>query len=170
MRNVLVLVLCALWVVPVMAADLNLTVEIPQLKVAEYHRPYVAVWVEGDGHEVAAQLAIWYDLNNRKEGGETWLNELRQWWRRGGRDMVQPVDGVTGATRPAGQHQLRFTSGQAPLGDLAPGSYTLIVEASREVGGREVVRIPFDWPATSSQHLEAGGERELGRIELDINP
>ena len=32
---------------PAYSAELNLSVEIPQLNVAEYHRPYEAVWVEG---------------------------------------------------------------------------------------------------------------------------
>ena len=31
---------------PAMAADLAVTVEIPRLSVAEYHKPYVAIWVE----------------------------------------------------------------------------------------------------------------------------
>lgn len=170
MRLMSALLLCFAFVAPAMASDMNLTVEIPQLKAAEYHRPYVAVWIEGDGHEVAAQLAVWYDLKNRKEDGAKWLKDLRQWWRRGGRGLDMPIDGVTGATRPVGQHRLDFRSGEPPLGDLAPGSYTLVVEAAREVGGREVVRIPFDWPGTDTEHLEADGERELGHVSLDINP
>lgn len=170
MRLIPTLLLCIVCAAPAMAADMNLTVEIPRLKAAEYHRPYVAAWVEGESHEVAAQLAVWYDLNNRKEDGAKWLKDLRQWWRRGGRGLEVPIDGVTGATRPVGQHQLHFTSGKPPLGELTPGSYTLVVEAAREVGGREVVRIPFDWPATAAEHLEGSGERELGRITLDINP
>ena len=63
-----------------------------------------------------------------------------------------------------------FVDGQAPLGTLAPGDYTLVVEAAREVGGREVVRVPFTWPATTAQHLSAQGSSELGTINFDINP
>ncbi|KRE88855.1 hypothetical protein ASG87_07340 [Frateuria sp. Soil773] len=154
-----------------MAADLNLTVQIPAPQVAEVHRPYVAVWIEREDRSVAAQLAVWYAQKESKEGaGTKWLPELRQWWRRGGRELSMPVDGVSGATRPAGQHQLRFKDGQAPLGTLAPGKYVLVVEAAREVGGREAVRLPFAWPAASPQHLSAQGGSELGAITLDINP
>src|SRR3990167_4840898 len=42
----LLLPLCALLSTPVLAADVQLEVEIPRLQVAEYHRPYVAIWLE----------------------------------------------------------------------------------------------------------------------------
>lgn len=156
---------------PVVAAELNLTVQIPEQKVAEYHRPYAAIWIERADHSVAAQLAAWYAQKDSKEGaGSKWLPDLRQWWRRGGRELSLPVDGVSGATRPAGQYQLKFVEGQAPLGTLAAGDYVLVVEAAREVGGREVVRVPFSWPVNASQHLSAQGSSELGAITLDLNP
>src|SRR3546814_5836534 len=44
--------LSAALVVPVLAAapaTMDVTVTIPRLKVAEYHRPYVAIWVEKAG-------------------------------------------------------------------------------------------------------------------------
>lgn len=156
---------------PLVAAELNLTVQIPEQKVAEYHRPYAAIWIERADHSVAAQLAVWYAQKDSKEGaGSKWLPDLRQWWRRGGRELSLPVDGVSGATRPAGQYQWTFVDGQAPLGALAAGDYTLVIEAAREVGGREVVRVPFGWPVTATQHLTAQGSSEIGAIRLDINP
>jgi hypothetical protein len=42
------------------AADLSVNVEIPQLPVAEYHRPYVAIFIEGADQSLAANLAVWY--------------------------------------------------------------------------------------------------------------
>ena len=149
------------------AADLSLNVEIPNLPVAEYHRPYVAIWVEGPDQAIAANLAVWYQLR----GDHTkWLPDLRQWWRRGGRDLKVPVDGLTGATRPVGQHLLKFDAAQAPLSKLAPGQYALVVEAVREVGGREAVRIPFEWPIRKAQQETASGQKELGKVALSLNP
>jgi hypothetical protein len=149
------------------AADLSLSVEIPQLPVAEYHRPYVAVWIEGADQTIAANLAVWYQLR----GDHTkWLPDLRQWWRRGGRDLKVPVDGLTGATRPVGQHLLKFDAAQAPLSALKPGKYTVVVEAVREVGGREAVRIPFEWPIRKAQSAGAKGSTELGAVALSLNP
>lgn len=162
----------ALWLAaPVTAATLDVTVRIPPQKVAEYHRPYAAIWIERENHSVAAQLAAWYSQKDSKEGaGTKWLPDLRQWWRRGGRGLSLPVDGVSGATRPAGEYKLSFVDGEAPLGKLGAGHYTLVVEAAREVGGREVVRVPFTWPAATSSHLTARGETELGAVHLDISP
>jgi len=170
MRRLLPFVLCLTATVPAVAADMNLTVEIPTLTVAEYHRPYVAVWIEREDHSVAANLAVWYDVKKKDGEGTKWLKDMRQWWRRSGRDQTMPIDGVSGATRPAGQHQLRFTDGKAPLGTLPAGHYELVVEAAREVGGRESQRIAFDWPAGASTHLSARGTEELGQISLDLNP
>lgn len=149
------------------AADLTLSVEIPQLPVAEYHRPYVAIWVEGADQTIATNLAVWYQLR----GDHTkWLPDLRQWWRRGGRDVKVPVDGLTGATRPVGQHLLKFDAAQAPLSGLKPGQYALVVEAVREVGGREAVRIPFEWPIKKGKRDEVKGSKELGAVSLTLNP
>lgn len=153
------------------AADINITVDIPRIDAAEYHRPYVAVWIEDGTQAVTANLAVWYQQTETKEGaGTKWLADLRQWWRRSGRDQTLPIDGVSGATRPVGQHQLKFDAAKAPLADLKPGSYRLVVEAVREVGGRELLKIPFDWPIGEVQHLDAKGQHELGKITLDLNP
>lgn len=162
---------------PALAATADITLEIPRLRVSEYHRPYVAIWIEREDRSVAANLAVWYqqkdgkDAGTRKqESGTKWLSDLRQWWRRSGRDQAFPIDGVSGATRPAGEHRLHFGSDKPPLAGLAPGAYTLVVEAVREVGGRETVAIPFQWPPDGSRHLEAAGEHELGAVRLDLDP
>src|SRR3982751_93133 len=149
------------------AATLSLSVEIPQLPVAEYHRPYVAIWIESADQNIAANLALWYQVR----GDHTkWLPDLRQWWRRGGRNLTVPVDGLTGATRPAGQHLLKFDAGAEPLSKLKPGKYELVVEAVREVGGREAVRIPFEWPIKGAKQGSARGTKELGAVALKLNP
>ena len=170
MRRTLFLTLCLACATPALAADMSIVVEIPALKVAEYHRPYVAVWIEREDHSVAANLAVWYEMKKAGGEGTKWLKDMRQWWRRSGREQTMPIDGVSGATRPAGQHRLRFTDGKPPLGTLAPGHYELVIEAAREVGGREAQRIAFDWPAKAPLHLSAQGSEELGRIDLDLNP
>lgn len=154
----------------VRAAELTIEVEIPRLDVAEYHRPYVAAWIESPDGQVAAQLSVWYDIGMRDNEGTKWLKDLRQWWRRGGRDLDMPVDGLSAATRPVGRHPLKFDSTQPPLAGLAAGDYRLMVEASREVGGRELLQIDFQWPPTQAVELGATGERELGALSLKLKP
>ena len=66
--------------------------------------------------------------------------------------------------------QINAPDGSAPMPQLAPGSYKLVVEAAREVGGREVVSIPFQWPPTSASQPSASGKEELGEIKLELKP
>jgi len=46
----------------------------------------------------------------------------------------------------------------------------LLVEAAREVGGREILRIPFSWPPTQKVTAQAQGSSELGAINLTLIP
>lgn len=152
------------------AAELNVTVEIPQLNVAEYHRPYVAVWIEREDQSIASHLSVWYQIRKNDEDGDQWLKDLRQWWRRGGRELAVPADGITGATRPVGTHQLTFKSDNKQLISLAPGKYNLVIESVREVGGRELLRMPIEWPGAKPQQGEARGTSELGKVAFKLNP
>lgn len=155
---------------PAMAGTLNVSIEIPRLNVAEYHRPYTAVWLEKADQSFAANLSVWYEIKLQNNKGTEWLKDMRQWWRKTGRELQMPVDGISGATRAPGTHQLTFTEGKAPLSALPAGEYRLVVEAAREVGGRELVAIPFTWPARTAQTLNAKGEHELGAISLQLKP
>lgn len=146
------------------AAGATLHIEIPHLQVAEYHRPYVAAWLSPKGSREVTNLMLWYQLDDRREG-EKWLKDLRQWWRLSGRSLAMPVDGFTGATRAPGTHRIEL--GKA-LSALPAGEYTLHVEAAREVGGRELVTLPFNWPAGDTATLETQGASELGAIRLEM--
>jgi hypothetical protein len=154
------------------AGELTVSVEVPTLDVAEYHKPYVAIWIENEKGE-STNLAVWYQLEERgqkSEKGEEWLKDMRQWWRRIGRETDMPVDGVSGATRAPGKQVVSFTEGKAPLGKLANGNYVLMVEAAREVGGRELVKVPFSWPAKATAEQSAKGSKELGEVKVTVAP
>ena len=160
--------LSAALAVPVLAAapaTMDVTIAIPRLKVAEYHRPYVAFWVEKEGAK-AKTVAVWYDHDMKANEGTKWLRDVRQWWRVSGRSMTFPANGITGATRAPGTHKISFT--RAQLGAMAPGQYTLVIEASREVGGRELLRIPFTWPAKAGAGGRAAGTTELGAVSVSF--
>lgn len=171
---------------PAFAGRLDIRVQIPPLDVAEYHRPYVALWLERVDRSPVGTLGVWYQQPRRggaagappagegapaaNEGGTKWLPDLRQWWRRSGRDLRLPADGISGATRPVGEHALSFVAGQSSLPELPPGDYKLLVEAAREEGGRELLEIPFQWPASAGQTLKAQGKSELGAVSLVLQP
>ncbi|MEH6785136.1 MAG: DUF2271 domain-containing protein [Alcanivorax jadensis] len=145
------------------ADTFQVEVEVPRLRVAEYHAPYVAFWVENADRSSIVPLGLWYDDQ------EKWLKDIRQWWRRTGRGQQKPYDGLTGATRSPGKHQMDFSELQS-LQKLPAGEYQLVVEASREVGGREVVRLPFQWPASNHQQQQVNGTSELGTVTLSVKP
>lgn len=145
------------------AAELRLEVNIPRMAVAEYHAPYLAFWLKHADSGEIVPLGLWYDDQ------EKWLKDLRLWWRRTGRTQSAPYDGLTGATRRPGTHSVDFSELPA-LSDLPEGDYQLVVEAAREVGGREVVRLPFHWPAESTHTVTAKGDTELGDVTLQVAP
>ena len=145
------------------AAGFNVEVEVPRLRVAEYHAPYVAFWVESPDRSTIVPLGLWYDDQ------EKWLKDIRQWWRRTGRSQSKPYDGLTGATRTPGKHRIDFADLDT-LQNLPADDYELVVEAAREVGGREVLRLPFQWPAKQPQTQQVSGNNELGTVTLTIAP
>ena len=62
----------------------------------------------GSSRSAAARRARWRSgTTSRRRGNEPgtkWLADLRAWWRKGGRSMTLPADGVSGATRAPGQY------------------------------------------------------------------
>lgn len=156
----------------VYAAEIQLSVEIPAIDTAEYHRPYVAAWLEDGNKKLTEHLFVWYQDGDRadRDKGEEWLKDLRRWWRRGGRGEDMPIDGVSGATKTVGKHTVSFAADSQVMQNLSDGNYTLSIEASRENGGREVVKIPFNVPFDSEKSLSASGESELGEITVKLIP
>ncbi len=148
---------------PALAADITVSVEVPRLSVAAYHRPYVAVWIERPDNTAVRTLAVWYEVSNTEEGKD-WLKDMRTWWRRGGRALSLPMDGVSSATKAPGRHAITVPA--ARLRDLPAGNYVMVVEAARELGGREAVRVPFRWGAANT--ARAAGSTELGADSVAV--
>ena len=170
MRKPFLFTLPVLAASPVHAGEIKLSVEIPRLRVAEYHNPYVAIWIEDATGRVAANLDVWYDVDLKGDDPRKWLPDMRTWWRRAGRSTTMPANGVSGPTQAPGKYDLEFREGSGPLGKLPGGSYKLRVEAAREVGGRELVTIPFQWPPAKPLNGSAKGTKELGAVRLAIKP
>ncbi len=143
----------------------ELKVTLPRINVAEYHAPYVAVWLADENEQRVKDIAVWYDTEMDNHKGEKWLKDLRLWWRRSGRSLALPVDGVSGATRRPGTATIALAD---TLKTVAKGQYTLYVEAARELGGREVLSIPLTLPATQPVAQKASGNNELTSIELTL--
>lgn len=163
---VLGIVLPVLFILPAHAkAATTLEISLPRLAVAEYHPPYVAVWVSDENRRRVKDIALWYDTDLKNNEGEKWLKDLRTWWRKGGRGLSFPIDGVSGATRRPGTEVLDVTEA---LSTLAPGSYQINVEAARELGGREIVRVEFTIPFSQSETVKVQGASEISFVSLKM--
>jgi hypothetical protein len=152
------------------AADMTVKFDIPKLNVAEYHRPYVALWLEKGDNAFVSNLAVLYDVKKKDNAGTKWVKDMRTWWRKSGRELTLPMDGVSGATRAAGEQKLSFGPERIQFDKLPAGEYQLVIEAAREAGGRELVKVPFKLPLKAKQTLSASGKEELGAVSLQITP
>ena len=91
----------------------------------------------------------------------------RETWRKAGREMTFPAEGISGATHAPGPQKVTFSAAKAPLKDLKPGAYTLVVEAAREAGGHEAVRVPFTW-GKPGKPVTVKGATELGAVTVAV--
>jgi FAD:protein FMN transferase len=89
-------------------------------------RPYVAVWIEdADGKRVRT-VAVW---GNAPKYWPT----LREWWKLARGDQAWAAT-ITRATRSAGQHRVAWDGMDDKGAPLPPGTYTVVLEVSREHG------------------------------------
>src|SRR5690606_21630302 len=169
-KPLLLAVLGSLAVARAQAGGISLDIEIPAIDTAEYHRPYVAIWLENEDRSVVRDLSVWYEQRKANDEGRKWLKDLRRWWRVSGRNQNVPADAVSGATKAVGRHTVTVAADDPRLKDLPAGSYAIAVEASREKGGHELVRLPLPWPDTAGRRESVQGERELGTVTLKTTP
>lgn len=146
-----------------LAASATVTLEIPRLNVQPYRKPYVAVWLEDAAGKQVKMAAVFHD---QARIGARWLPDLRTWWRVGGRAMNMPADGISRPTQAPGRHTVTVSG----LEGLAPGRYSVVVEAAREKGGRELIKVPFEWRAGRRASGSAKGNAELGAISVSVQP
>ena len=151
------------------AGQVQIGVEIPQTSVAEFHKPYVAGWIETAAGQPAGDVFVWYDVRKPNNAGAKWLSDLRTWWRKSGRSLHLPVDGLSGATHAPGRQTLTLDSGASAFKGLQPGAYQLVVEAARENGGHSLVKVPFTWDGKA---FSAAGRTtgELGAVTVSYKP
>ena len=153
---------------PAVAADLTVTVDVPTIRTAAYHRPYVAVWIEQPDQTAVRTVALWYEAGATARGdgdGEQYLKDIRTWWRKIGRTTTLPIAGATGPTRAPGRQTVSVAG--ARLASLPAGTYNIVVKAAREQGGREIVRVPFTWGGAANS-ASATGTSELGAVRVAV--
>ncbi len=87
-----------------------------------YARPYVA------GFELKTQIVNQYAPYNLWVGKDEWLKDLRSWWRKDWvrLSIVDLVDAVTSATRPAGEYKFVWDGLNDKGQRVEQGSYTFL--------------------------------------------
>jgi len=128
----------------------------------EYHRPYVASWIESSKGKSVRTLLLWREQAK-------WLKDIRRWWRKVGRKDAELVDGITAATRAAGKFQLSFLAQNDDKINLNKGRYTLFIEVVRENGGRAIIRQPFNLNG-SKETFTLAATNETDQIKFSVLP
>ena len=147
---------------PLWAGDKQFLIEYQtqNLHLAEYQRPYVAIWITDNDRNSIRQLLV-HGNNGR------WLKEISLWWRSYGRNNESAFDGLARATLAPGSHTLTW-DGRDDKGQRVPkGHYILHLEAAREHGDHEVVTLPFELSGESFT-ASASGQKELGAIKISF--
>ncbi|GLP95593.1 DUF2271 domain-containing protein [Paraferrimonas sedimenticola] len=141
------------------SASMQIEFELPKLEVADYARPYVAIWVEDSGGKTVRNIALWTGKDTE------WLKDIRRWWRKFGRYQGDGIDAYSSATRPAGQYQVQWDAKDGEGNPVTSGDYTLYVEVVREHGGRDLVRQPIQL-GQQEFSMSSKAKYEIGSVTL----
>ncbi len=136
------------------AKEMELSFELPSFSTANYHNPYVAIWLESD--EKKQTLLLWHLKKGRKD---KWLVDIRRWWRKQGRYDEVP-DGVTGATKGPNHYKEKF--------DIeGVNQFNLFIEVVREDGGRSLLKQAIDFKDKQTEY-KLVADKEIGPVTINI--
>jgi hypothetical protein len=142
------------------APSYDIKVTLPIIEKGQYHRPYIAIWVEDEKRVSQRSVVVW--MQKAK-----WLPDLKRYWRRVARKHKDIVDGVTSATKKPGSHTIKWDGLNDKSQPLIPGKYSICVEAAREKGGREAICTKIDYGKTAS--ADVVGKYEITHLSVKLN-
>ena len=138
----------------------EIEITLPVIEQGQYHRPYVALWIEDEKRVAQRSLLVWMEKDK-------WLSDLKRYWRRVARANRPIVDGVTGATKGPGTHVVTWDGLNDKGKALPAGTYAVCVEAAREKGGREAICTDIEYGTTKLS--QAKGKHELMSLAVRLN-
>lgn len=136
------------------AKSIEVSFELPSFDTPNYHKPYVAIWLESN--EKRETLLLWH-LN--KETEDKWLVDIRRWWRKQGR-YGQAPDGITGATKGPGKYKKIFDIQRET-------KFKLFIEVVREDGGRSLLKQSIDLSGEKTEY-QLKADKEIGPVIIKI--
>ena len=136
----------------------HLDYDVPELDVARYRPPYVAIWITDARRQLVRGLSL--------RGDQTrWQEENYVWWRRYARKVPALVDALSQPSPLPGRYPIVW-DGRDDFGQGVPrGTYTLNIEAAREHGDHTLVQIPLELGNADLDETHPA-EGELGRIHV----
>jgi hypothetical protein len=144
--------------------ELTVGVELAQL-YGNAHRPYLAIWVEDENKRAVRTIALWFNKDR-------YLPEMRAWYRvaesRASRDAYSFAHSIASATRSPGKYTFNW-DGKDDAGTLvAPGKYTVFIEAAREHGTYQLMRQIMDFEGAPAK-VDLKGNTEIAGASLDYH-
>jgi len=109
-----------------------------------YRRPFVAVWVEDEKGFPVRNLLLW--VSRGGSGPFQWLPDLKRWYladkTRRRVDKTDMVLTISRPTRPPGKYSVVWDGKDDHGKPVGRGAYTLCIDAAREHGTSQSIRIP----------------------------
>jgi hypothetical protein len=145
--------------------ELTITIELKLIEGYRVHRPYVAAWIEDEGHAPVRTIVLWF-------GKYKYLQELRAWSReesmRSVSEDTHVMNSVSSATRPPGKYTFNW-DGRDDFGNLVKaGKYTVMIEAVREHGSYQLMHQEIDFNGSPKQ-FQFPGDVEIASASLDYH-
>jgi FAD:protein FMN transferase len=144
--------------------ELLVNVEINLQKEGFAKRPYVAVWVEDEGHAPVKTIALWH-------GSDRYIPELKSWYLKY-RELytgnLESNPSVTSATRSAGKYTVRWGGLDDHGNPVKPGKYIVKIEAAREHGTYQLMRQEITCDDTPKK-IDLTGNVEIASASLDYS-
>ena len=149
-------------VLPAPKLDLLISLELASPMAGRYHRPYVAVWVEDKDHNYLKTVALWSEKPR-------YLEDLRGWYRVSKSATANISNSVTSATRSPGKYTLRWNGLNDAGKPVAPGNYTVFIEAAREHGTYQLMHQEINFDGRTAQNFSLPGNTEIAGVSLDYS-
>ncbi len=138
--------------------QLSIDFNIPEMDISEYAAPYFTLWITDEKRKLVRSLLMLGD-------SVRWQEENYVWWRRYGRKEPILVDAISEPSRNPGHYSIVWDGfddfGQA----VCQGNYTLHVEASREHGKHQLVKMKVVIGETTFK-MENKAQGEIGDIRI----
>ena len=138
-----------------------------------YRRPYVAIWVEDADDHVVRQLVMWISMGG--SGPDQWLPDLKRWYRSDvGKTRIEKRSKaftIGRSTRPPGEYTVVWDGKDDDGEPLPRGAYTLFIEAAREHGTYQLIRVPLEIGGQPfSEELEGNVEIKSAAVSYRRKP